>query len=208
MAPRLEFFFDVSSPWTWLAFERIVPLAAEAGVLIEWKPVLVGGVFNAVNQGIYEQRANPVPAKAAYAAKDLKDWARYQGLELHWPSVFPVRSVLAMRACVAALETGQLAGFARGLFEAYWSHGADISQPEVVAACAGRAGLEPAPLLEAASSEPVKASLTAITSELIARGGFGSPTIFVDTTDMYFGNDRMELVAAALRTALARHSAA
>ena len=198
MSARIEFFFDVSSPWTWLAFDRITPIAAVAGAEIDWKPILVGGVFNAVNQAVYQQRAAPVPAKAAYAAKDLQDWARFQGLELRWPSIFPVRSVLAMRACVAALEDGGTAALARELFAAYWSRGEDISQAEVVGACALQAGLDPGAVLDRAASEPVKARLADLTDELIRRGGFGSPTLFIDGTDMYFGNDRMELVEAAL----------
>ena len=64
--PRLEFFFDCGSPWTYLAFHKIEELAAETGAALEWRPILVGGVFNAVNQSVYEQRANPVPAKARW----------------------------------------------------------------------------------------------------------------------------------------------
>src|SRR5512140_3070460 len=78
----LEFFFDCSSPWTYLAFTRIQPIAARAGANIVWKPILVGGVFNAVNRDVYERRANPDPRKAAYSAKDLQDWARLAGLKI------------------------------------------------------------------------------------------------------------------------------
>jgi 2-hydroxychromene-2-carboxylate isomerase len=192
----LEFFFDVSSPWTWLAFDRLVPLAGRAGVAIDWQPILVGGVFNAVNPAIYDQRANPNPAKAAYAAKDLQDWARFQGVTINWPRVFPVRSVLAMRACVAAGD--RVEALARALFEAYWTHGEDISQPQVVMACAGLAGLDGPALLVLAQSDKVKQQLAANGEDLIGRGGFGSPTIFVNRSDMYFGNDRMALIEAAL----------
>ena len=96
----IEFFFDVSSPWTWLGFEGVQPLAADLGEEIVWRPILVGGVFNAVNGSVYEMRAKPVPAKARYMVKDLGDWARVQGLEIRFPpKVFPVNSVKAMRAC-------------------------------------------------------------------------------------------------------------
>ena len=73
VANRLEFFFDCSSPWTYLAFENILKL--KLPVEIEWRPFLVGGVFNTVNDSVYQNRANPVPAKARYYAKDLADWA-------------------------------------------------------------------------------------------------------------------------------------
>jgi 2-hydroxychromene-2-carboxylate isomerase len=198
MPKRVEVFFDCSSPWTYLAFERIQPVARTAAAELAWRPVLVGGVFNKVNQSVYEMRANPVPAKARYSAKDLQDWARLTGLTIRWPSVFPVRSVTAMRGCFHALEQDRLVPYARALFQAYWSEDRDISQPGEIAACAVAAGLDPEALLEAAASAGAKEALLANTEELIARGGFGSPTFFIDGTDMYFGNDRMELIAAAL----------
>ena len=97
----IEFFFDCSSPWTWLAFRNIQPLAAELGVPVAYKPVLVGGIFNAVNPSVYEFRERGVPAKQAYHRKDLADWARHCGVEILFPpSVFPVNSVKAMRGCL------------------------------------------------------------------------------------------------------------
>ena len=103
---RLEFFFDCYSPWTYLAFHRIADLAREAGANLVWRPVLVGGVFNAVNSEVYEQRAKPNPRKARHYVKDLADWARDYGLRIGQPPVFPVNSVKAMRGAVFALERG------------------------------------------------------------------------------------------------------
>ena len=193
----IEVFFDCSSPWTWLGFESIQPLAAEFGVEIAWRPILVGGVFNAVNGSVYESRRNPVPAKARYMAKDLADWARLQGLEIRFPpSVFPVNSVKAMRACC---WLGQACvPFARAAFRAYWSDDRDIAQDAVLAEVAREAGVDAAEMFEAIASDSVKAQLRANTEDLIARGGFGSPTFFVGGDDMYFGNDRMPLVRAAV----------
>ena len=94
----IEFFFDCSSPWTWLAFHNVQPLAAELQVPIRWRPILVGGIFNSVNPSVYAQRENPVPAKRDYMLKDLQDWAREAGLTLRFPpTVFPVIRVKAMR---------------------------------------------------------------------------------------------------------------
>ncbi len=199
-APRIEFFFDCSSPWTYLAFERIQPIAAHAGAQIAWKPILVGGVFNAVNDSVYAQRAAPNLVKARYYAKDLKEWAKHIGVRIGSPPVFPVRSVTAMRGAFFALDQGDMAlvAFSRALFEAYWGDLKDISQPDEIAACAAAAGLDPEALLAYAGGDEAKARLKANTDELITRGGFGSPTIFIDRDQMYFGNDRMELVAAAL----------
>jgi 2-hydroxychromene-2-carboxylate isomerase len=195
----LEFFFDCSSPWTYLAFTRIQPIVARTGAAIVWKPILVGGVFNAVNREVYDRRANPDPRKAAYSAKDLQDWARLTGLKIVMPPpVFPVKATLAMRAALAAQEEGRLVDYARACFKAYWADGADISQPEVIAAVCRKADLDGARILERAQAEAIKDRLRANTEDVIARGGFGSPTLFVDARDMYFGNDRMELVEAAL----------
>jgi 2-hydroxychromene-2-carboxylate isomerase len=199
MAARIEFFFDCSSPWTYLAFHAIQPLAAEELAEIIWKPILVGGVFNAVNDTVYKSRENPNPRKLAYQRKDLDDWARLYGLKIMMPpSIFPVNSVKCMRGCLVALDEGRLPRFARAGFEMYWSEDRDLASDAVVSEIARRAGLDPQLLLRRIAEPAVKERLKANTDELIARGGFGSPTIFVDGDDMFFGNDRLPLVRAAL----------
>lgn len=196
----IEFFFDCSSPWTYLAFTRVQPIVARTGATIVWKPILVGGVFNAVNQDVYERRANPDPRKAKYSAKDLQDWARLTGLKIIMPPpVFPVRATLAMRCALAAQDEGKVVEFSGSCFKAYWSDSHDISQPDVIEAVCTSAGLDGGRIQERAQTADIKDRLRANTDEVIARGGFGSPTMFVDGADMYFGNDRMELVEAALR---------
>lgn len=196
---RLEVFYDVSSPWTYLAFHNLQPLIADLAPEVSWRPFLVGGVFNSVNPSVYAMRENPVPAKAAYMLKDLQDWARLAGLKIKFPpSVFPVNSVKALRGCIWAGSQGRELAFARACFEIYWGEDRDISRDDILAEAAGRAGLDPAALAEAVNAPAIKAQLKANTDELIARGGFGSPTLFVNGTDMYFGNDRLALVAAAL----------
>ncbi|MEX1154705.1 2-hydroxychromene-2-carboxylate isomerase [Parvibaculum sp.] len=194
----LEFFFDCSSPWTYLAFSRIEALAGRTGSEIDWRPVLVGGVFNAVNESVYEARANPHPVKARYYVKDLRDWARYCGIEIGQPPVFPVRSVDAMRAAIVAQDEGRLPAFAWATFRSYWGNLKDISQPDVLAEICATAGLNWDAVSLRIKDDDIKARLRANTEELIARGGFGSPTMFVNKTDMYFGNDRLPLVEAAL----------
>ena len=195
----IEFFFDCSSPWTYLAFHNIPPLAAEFGEEIVWKPILVGGVFNAVNPSVYASREKPVPAKARYMLKDLNDWARLSGLAIKMPpSVFPVNSVKAMRGCIWLLPQGKMVDFATKTFEAYWGRDEDISKDDVLTRICESAGVAPKSFFEAIASSDIKDTLRANTDELIARGGFGSPTIFVDDVDMYFGNDRAPLIRAAL----------
>ncbi|HEY2068963.1 MAG TPA: 2-hydroxychromene-2-carboxylate isomerase [Rhizomicrobium sp.] len=196
----LEFFFDCSSPWTYLAFTRIHDVVARTKAQIVWRPVLVGGIFNAVNQEVYERRAHPEPRKASYYEKDLRDWAKLTGIRIGKPPVFPVRAVAAMRCVLAADEAGKLVPFARATFEAYWGDLKDISQKDVLASVATKAGLDAEKLLTRSESPEIKDRLRVNTEEVIARGGFGSPTMFVNQTDMYFGNDRLPLVEAALGT--------
>ena len=206
----IEFFFDCSSPWTWLAFHNLQPMARELGVEVRWRPVLVGGIFNAVNPSVYEFRERGVPAKQAYLRKDLQDWARRAGLVIRFPpAVFPVNSVKAMRGCLLLEPEGRLVPFASAVFEAYWTRDLDISQDAVLAELCERVGVEPARFFEGIARPEIKAGLKANTDEVIARGGFGSPTIFVGGDDMYFGNDRLGLVREAVlrRQAAARATA-
>ena len=195
----IECFFDCSSPWTWLAFRNLQVLAVELEVAVDWKPVLVGGIFNAVNPSVYAFRENGVPAKVAYHRKDLMDWARHDGVEILFPPrVFPVNSVKAMRACCWLKPQGGLVAFAEAVFKAYWTDDRDISQDAVLAEIATALGLDASALLAGISTPAVKAQLKANTDEVIARGGFGSPTMFVGGNDMYFGNDRLTLVRQAV----------
>ena len=199
----IECFFDCSSPWTWLAFRNLRTLAAELGQPVDWRPVLVGGIFNAVNPSVYAFRENGVPAKQAYHRKDLMDWARHDGVKILFPpSVFPVNSVKAMRACCWLLGQGSsqelMEAFAEAVFKAYWSDDRDIAQDAVLAEiCAGLA-IDATAVLAAIATPEVKAQLKANTDEAIARGAFGSPTLFVGGDDMYFGNDRLPLVREAV----------
>jgi 2-hydroxychromene-2-carboxylate isomerase len=195
----IEFFFDCSSPWTYLAFHNIQPLAREFGADIRWRPILVGGIFNTINPSVYRSRERPVPAKGRYSRKDLSDWTRLAGLEIKMPpSIFPVNSVKAMRGCILLEPEGKLVPFARAVFEAYWRDDRDISKDDVIADICGKADVDPPRLLSGIAEQAIKDKLKANTDEVMARGGFGSPTFFIDRDDMYFGNDRLPLVRAAL----------
>jgi 2-hydroxychromene-2-carboxylate isomerase len=182
----MEFYFDCSSPWTYLAFHNIQPLARELGEPVVFRPILVGGVFNAVNPSVYASRENPVPAKQRYAAKDLEDWARLAGLRIKMPpTVFPVNSVKAMRGCILVEPMGKLVAFATAVFEAYWGDDRDVSQEAVLRDICLRTGIDPDAFVTGIADPAVKDALKANTDELIRRGGFGSPTIFLGD-DMYF----------------------
>jgi len=195
----IEFFFDCSSPWTYLAFHSIQPLAREFRETIQWRPILVGGIFNTINPSVYQSREKPVPAKARYYKKDTADWARLAGLQIKTPpTVFPVNSVNAMRGCILLDAEGKLVPFARGVFEAYWRDDQDISRDEVLADICNRLSLDQDFFFAGIAQPAIKDKLRANTDELMKRGGFGSPTIYHDREDMYFGNDRLPLLRAVL----------
>jgi len=195
---NLEFYFDCSSPWTYLAFENIQPIAERFRQPITWRPILVGGVFNEINPGVYEARAKPVPEKARYYAKDLQDWAELANIRIGSPPVFPVNSVKAMRGALVAMTQDCVVTYARRVFQAYWGELQDISQEHVLRRIAADCGLEVERFMLEIQERRYKDALRANTRELMERGGFGSPTMYVNGADMYFGNDRLPLVEAAL----------
>ena len=200
MAHALEFFFDLSSPWTRIAFHNIQPIVREAGASITWRPFLVGGVFNAVNDSVYAGRNDPDSPKNRHTFKWLKDWARLAGVPMNFPSRHhPLKSVQPMRFC-CALEDDQpaLFRFASEAFDAYFTDKKNLDDVAVLIEVANACGLDGAGLGRRAQEEEVKQRLRANTQEVIDRGGFGSPTLFVDKTDIYFGNDQLPIVRLAL----------
>jgi len=197
MVKKLEFFYDCSSPWTYLAFTKIEEVAARHRAELIWRPILVGGVFNAVNPSVYESRERPVKAKARYYAKDLQDWAHLYGIKIGQPTVFPVNSVKAMRGAFVAHEHGRISPYSRRVFESYWGEDRDISKDDVLRDIVRAVGLDEKEYFAKIAAPEYKEKLKANTEELISRGGFGSPSIFVEG-EMFFGNDRLVLVEHAL----------
>jgi len=201
MTHALEFCFDLSSPWTYLAFHNIRPLAARHGVTIQWTPILVGGVFNAVNPSVYAAREAMDSPKYRHMGKVMRGWAQLAGVELKFPAPWhPLKSIAPMRAACALEDDQQaLERFADAAFHAYFVEQRNLDDPAEVAAVADAIGMDGAALVEASVSQPVKDRLRANTERLVARGGYGSPSIFVHGTDMYFGNDQLPLVEQALK---------
>ena len=196
---HVEFFYDLSSPWTYLAFNNIQSILAETCANVRWRPFLVGGVFNAVNPGVYQARAEPMDPKIVHNYRWLHEWARLAGLPLVFPtSHHPLKSVLVMRAC-CVLEADQpaLHQFSQAAFDAYFACGENLDEPDVIRTIADKCGLDGASLISGIAEQPVKNQLRSNTEEAIARGAYGSPTILIGDA-LYFGNDQLPLVRAAL----------
>jgi 2-hydroxychromene-2-carboxylate isomerase len=197
---RVEFFYDLSSPWTYIAFHNLDTLIARTGVSVRLRPILVGGVFNAVNPSVYAAREAADNPKFKHSWRVMRDWAKLAGIEINFPSVYhPAKSINAMRmACTLMDNQAALKSFTKAAFESYFGAQENLDDPDVLVAVANKVGLDGEAMRVASQTDAVKALLRANTDEVIARGGYGSPTIFVDTDKMYFGNDQLPLVEFAL----------
>ena len=185
MNKKIEFFFDVASPYTYLAATQIPRLEKLADV--EWVPFLIGGVF----KGASNTMPAAVPAKGKYMLKDLLRLSAYSGVPFKFPSNFPTNSLTAMRALTAA-DPDQRPGLAMKVFQAYWVDDRNISDVGVLTELLGEG------LLARAADAGIKEELKAVTESAVRRGAFGAPTFFVDG-DMYFGEDRIFLIEHALK---------
>tara|TARA_B100001123_G_scaffold447370_1_gene604683 strand:- start:775 stop:1395 length:621 start_codon:yes stop_codon:yes gene_type:complete len=199
MKSKIEFFYDCSSPWTYLAFVEVEKLVTRHKLDLIWKPILVGGIFNTINPSVYETRANPVKAKQQYSNKDMKDWSDIRGIEINWPLIFPVNSVRAMRGAFYAIDKEKISEYNSKVFFAYWKEGKDISKKEVLIEIILSLGFSAEAFFNFIELDSTKELLKASTQELVDRGGFGSPTIFLNKTNMFFGNDRLDLLEKILK---------
>ena len=152
------------------------------------------GIFNTINPSVYESRSNPVKPKATYAQKDLKDWSLIRGITVNWPDVFPVNSVKAMRGVFFAQERNKVPEYVELVFYSYWTNNLDISLDKVLAKIVEELGWSSDQFISFINLESTKQHLKLNTEELAKRGGFGSPTMFVDGENMFFGNDRLNLI--------------
>jgi 2-hydroxychromene-2-carboxylate isomerase len=202
---HIECFFDYSSPWTYLAFSQIQNIVdRHPYATIEYKPILVGGIFNKTNPSVYEARkSTPVPAKAKYTNDDLMEWAEAFGLQIYGPyekdsakrvKPFPVNSVKSLRGAAFAAKEGKFMEYSYAVFHSYWGLRMDISQASVMRSIVSELGMDGDAFLEFISTDAAKQQIAANTDECMDRGGYGSPTFFVNTNHMYFGNDRLLLL--------------
>ncbi len=194
----IEFFWDPASPYTYLAGTRIEALAARSGVQIEWKPFVLGKVFEATGN----RAPASVAAKRKHLFQDIQFWAGHYGVPLNFPKIFPVNSIAALRAGCAANRQERGGAYAQAIMQAYWADGADIAQPEAIVAAASAAGLDGAALMAQTQEQPIKDQLRANTEEAVKRGAFGAPTFFVGQ-QMFWGNDRLVLLEDYLAGKLA-----
>lgn len=188
MVSALDFYYDIASPFSYLAAARITPVAEASGVTVRWRPFLLGGVFQAAGN----RMPAAVPARGRYMFTDLDRWSKKLGVPFRFSSSFPHNSLLAMRALTAA-EEGERVALSLALFRAAWVEDRDVSKPDVVGEALGGRG--PA-LIEASGDPAVKERLRVTTQAAIDAGAFGAPS-FVVGDALYFGNDRLEWAVEA-----------
>lgn len=197
MAQALDFYFDFSSPYGYLAAERIDALAARHGRTVVWRPFMLGAVFKKIGGSPLVDQ----PLKGPYARRDIPRSARLHGIPFVVPEPFPVGSVAACRAFywLTDLDPARAHALARALYRGYFAENRDPSRPETVMAAARGLGVDGAALESALGDAAVKERLRAENDAALARGVFGSPTIFVGD-EMFWGNDRLEQVDRWLET--------
>ena len=186
-----ELFFDFACPWSYLALVRMQDVADRNGVRLTLRPVCVQQVLETENPARAAQRFAENPNKAAWQRKDLADWARLWGLRLTLPDSWPFDSRLPCAAAMSAIANGQGMRYALRTFAARYGEGKDIGDRAILQAIAADCGLEADPFDE--GLEQNLGALDATAEELVRRGGFGTPTVFVGD-DLFFGNDRIPLV--------------
>jgi 2-hydroxychromene-2-carboxylate isomerase len=196
MTKAVEFYFDVGSPAAYLAWTQLPKIVQEARSEIEYRPMLLGGVFQATGN----RSPMEVPAKGQYMQDDLQRFARRYGVPFRHNPHFPVNTLALMRMVLGLQlrEPQRMVPFVDAVFRAIWVDGLNLNDPAVVTQVLQGAGFEPEKMLALANDPAVKDDLKAATQEAVARGVFGAPTFFVGG-EMYWGQDRLDFVKEALQ---------
>ncbi|MCG8667992.1 MAG: 2-hydroxychromene-2-carboxylate isomerase [Pseudomonadales bacterium] len=191
----LDFYFDFGSPTAFLAYERLLQLQAEYDLKINFKPMLLGGVFKAT----HNQSPVSIPAKGMYMMKhDLPRFAKRYGVELTMNPNFPINTLPLMRGAYAALELGCFDKYCRTIFDAMWKQGANLGDPAVIKSTLDEADLDSDKLIALTQDQSIKDKLADTTTEAVSKGAFGAPTMFVGD-EMFFGQDRLDFIEELLK---------
>lgn len=195
MSKSVEFYFDFGSPTTYLAWTQLPALCAETGAALIYKPMLLGGVFQATGN------ASPVtiPSKGRFMIQDLQRYARRYQVPMQFNPHFPINTLGLMRGAVAVQlrMPERFDAFVTTIFRALWVDGQDLGDLAVLGKVLAEAGFEPQALLALTAEVEVKEALKATTEEALRRGVFGAPSMFVGS-ELFFGQDRLDFVREAL----------
>ena len=193
----LTFWYDFASTYSYLSAMRVEAMASERGVRVQWRPFLLGPIF--VSQGWNTSPFNVYPAKGRYMVRDMQRLAVARGLAFAMPTPFPQNSLLAARVGTVGVAEGWIADFTRSVYEAEFAQGRDISSPVVLSGLLAKIGQDADRVLAAAQTQAKKDALRATTDEAVRRDIFGAPSFTVGS-DLYWGDDRLEMAIAAAET--------
>ncbi|MGB0083966.1 MAG: 2-hydroxychromene-2-carboxylate isomerase [Rhodomicrobiaceae bacterium] len=188
--PKLEFWYDFASTYSYLAAMRIEDLANACGVTLAWRPFLLGPIFQA--QGWNDAPARLFPAKGRYMMRDLERIAAARGLVFKLGSKFPQNSVYAARLAMIGVEEGWAPAFTREIYLSQFRDGADIADKEVLAKALMAVGQDAATQMERAQNQAAKDALRTQTAEAQALGIFGAPAFITEDRELFWGDDRLE----------------
>jgi 2-hydroxychromene-2-carboxylate isomerase len=188
MPAPIEFYFDFSSPYSYLASEQIEPLAARFGRRVDYKPILLGPAFKISGM----RPLSEVPLKGDYSRRDFERSARFAGIPFVLPDPFPISTVGAARAYLwlADTEPERARAFLHAAFRAYFAQGRNISDPAVLGEVLLQVGSDPTRAQAAIQQPEIKDRLKALVDASLARGVFGAPFIVVDG-EPFWGHDRL-----------------
>jgi 2-hydroxychromene-2-carboxylate isomerase len=191
----VEFYFDVGSPAAYLAWTQLPRICAETNARIDYRPMLLGGVFQATGN----QSPMMVAPKGRYVMSDLERFAHRYGVEFSHNPFFPINTLTLMRIATGLQmrEPVRMVPWVDAVYRAIWVEGKNMNDPAVVAGVLQAAGFDAAALLALSADAEVKERLKAVTQDAVARGVFGAPTFFVGD-HMYWGQDRLDFVKQAL----------
>jgi 2-hydroxychromene-2-carboxylate isomerase len=191
----LEFYFDFGSPASYLAYTQLPALCRETGATLVWRPMLLGGVFQATGN----HSPATIPAKGAYTFIDFGRFAKRYGVPLRQKPHFPINTLMLMRGAVGLQlrEPARFGPYVEAVFRAIWIDAQNLNDAATVAAVLQAAGFDPAALLALTQEADIKDRLKAATQDAIDRGVFGAPTFFVGDA-MFWGQDRLDFVKEAL----------
>ena len=192
---QVEFFFDVGSPYSYLAYHQLPKVAQAKGAEIVWRPMLLGGVFQATGNS----SPATIPAKGRYSNIDLERWAQYFGVPIQQNPHFPINTLQLMRGAVGMQlrSDAEFHNYLGAIFSAMFEHPRNLGDLNELAAVLEAAGISPALMMALVQDDHVKQTLRKTTEEAVARGVFGAPTFFVGN-DMFWGQDRLHFVEQAL----------
>ena len=193
MAKVVEFYYDFGSPTCYLAFYKLRQLEDEGKLKIDYRPILLGGIFKAIGNSA----AVNIAAKGKYLFEDIIRYAKRYGLEYNFNPHFPINTLTLMRGAVGMIKDERFFDFNDVLFRAIWRDKKNMGEPETVKEVIEKAGLDFNKIYALSTDQSIKDDLKQRTAEAVEKGLFGAPTMFLDG-EMYWGQDRIFMIEESL----------